>query len=44
MLVSTGFKTVGEIRTISDAELLTFQDCGAGTVSYLRKNLGFGVH
>jgi DNA-directed RNA polymerase alpha subunit len=40
VLVFTGFKTVGEIRTIPDAELLTFQDCGAGTVSYLRKTLG----
>jgi DNA-directed RNA polymerase alpha subunit len=40
VLVSIGFKTVGEIRTTSDAELLTLQDCGGGTVAYLRKTLG----
>lgn len=40
LLVAADVKTIGEIRTISDAELLTFQDCGPGTVSYLRRTLG----
>ena len=40
LLVAADVKTIGEIRTISDAELLAFQDCGASTVSYLRKTLG----
>jgi DNA-directed RNA polymerase alpha subunit len=40
LLVANGLKTVGEVRGTSDAELLTFQDCGASTVSYLRRTLG----
>jgi hypothetical protein len=40
LLVAADVKTIGEIRMTSDAELLTFQDCGAGTISYLRRTLG----
>jgi DNA-directed RNA polymerase alpha subunit len=40
LLVAADVKTIGEIRMMSDAELQTFQDCGAGTISYLRKTLG----
>jgi Bacterial RNA polymerase, alpha chain C terminal domain len=43
LLAAADVKTIGEIRTISDAELLSFQDCGAGTVSYLRRNPWFAV-
>jgi hypothetical protein len=41
LLVAADVKTIGGIRETSDAELLTFQDCGGGTVSYLRRTLGF---
>jgi DNA-directed RNA polymerase alpha subunit len=41
LLVANGLKTVGEVRGTSDAELLSFQNCGANTVAYLRKTLGF---
>jgi DNA-directed RNA polymerase alpha subunit len=40
LLVAADVKTIGEIRKMSDAELQTFQDCGAGTISYLRRTLG----
>jgi DNA-directed RNA polymerase alpha subunit len=40
LLAAADVKTIGEIRSISDAELLTLQDCGAATVTYLRKALG----
>jgi DNA-directed RNA polymerase alpha subunit len=40
LLVVAGIKTIGEIRTISDAELLSFQNCGASTVADLREKLG----
>jgi DNA-directed RNA polymerase alpha subunit len=35
-----GVKTVGEIREASDATLLSLQDLGKGSLSYLRKTLG----
>ena len=35
-----GLKTVGEVRTASDAELLSFQDLGEGSVRHLREALG----
>ena len=35
-----GLKTVGEVRTASDAVLLSFQDLGPGSVNHLRKTLG----
>ena len=35
-----GLKTVGEVRTASDAVLLSFQDLGAGSVHHLRETLG----
>ena len=35
-----GLKTVGEVRTASDAVLLSFQDLGPGSVHHLRKTLG----
>ena len=35
-----GVKTVGEIREASDATLLSLQDLGRGSLSYLRKTLG----
>jgi DNA-directed RNA polymerase alpha subunit len=41
VIVSTGFKTVGQIRETSDVELLTLQNCGMSTVAYLRETLGF---
>jgi DNA-directed RNA polymerase alpha subunit len=40
VLVSADFKTVREIRETSDAALLTVQNCGVSTVSYLRRTLG----
>ena len=35
-----GFKTVGEVRTASDAELLSLQDLGQGSVNHIRETLG----
>ena len=35
-----GFRTVGEVRTASDAELLSFQDLGQGSVNHIRETLG----
>ena len=35
-----GFKTVGEVRSAPDAELLSFQDLGEGSVRHLRETLG----
>ena len=37
---AAGWKTVGEIREASDADLLSLQDLGKGSVSYLRETLG----
>jgi DNA-directed RNA polymerase alpha subunit len=39
-LNGAGVKTVGEIREASDATLLSLQDLGKGSLSYLRKTLG----
>jgi DNA-directed RNA polymerase alpha subunit len=39
-----GVKTVGEIREASDATLLSLQDLGRGSLSYLRKTLGPSTH
>jgi DNA-directed RNA polymerase alpha subunit len=39
-LNGAGMKTVGEIREASDATLLSLQDLGKGSLSYLRKTLG----
>jgi hypothetical protein len=33
-------QTVGEIREISDTDLLRFQDLGKGSVTFLRTTLG----
>jgi hypothetical protein len=38
-LNGVGVKTVGEIREASDATLLSLQDLGKGSLSYLRKTL-----
>jgi DNA-directed RNA polymerase alpha subunit len=35
-----GLKTVGEVRTASDAVLLSFQRLGRGSVQHLRQTLG----
>ena len=35
-----GLKTVGEVRETSDDVLLSFQNLGIGSVSYLRETLG----
>ena len=35
-----GLKTVGEVRTASDAVLLSFQGLGRGSVQHLRQTLG----
>ena len=39
-VTAAGWKTVGEIREASDADLLSLQDLGKGSVSYLRETLG----
>ena len=36
---AAGWKTVGEIREASDATLLSLQDLGKGSVTYLRQTL-----
>jgi DNA-directed RNA polymerase alpha subunit len=40
VLAAAGLKTVGEVREISDDTLLSFQDCGKGSVAPLRETLG----
>jgi DNA-directed RNA polymerase alpha subunit len=35
-----GVKTVGEIRETSDTDLLSFQDLGKGSITFLRTTLG----
>ena len=39
-LFAAGVKTVGEVREMSDADLLSFPDFGKGTVTQLREMLG----
>ena len=39
-LNASNLKTVGEIREASDATLLSLQDLGRGSVTYLREALG----
>ncbi len=39
-LNGAGVKTIGEIRGASDATLLSLQDLGKGSLSFLRKTLG----
>ena len=38
-LSNAGLRTLGEVRVSSDANLLTFQDVGPGTVRWLRESL-----
>lgn len=38
-LSNGGLRTLGEVRESSDANLLTFQDVGPGTVRWLRERL-----
>jgi hypothetical protein len=37
---AAGLKTVGEVREVSDATLLSLQDLGQRSVAHLRKTLG----
>jgi DNA-directed RNA polymerase alpha subunit len=39
-LNAAGMATVGAVRDMSDAELMSLQDIGPESVSYLRKTLG----
>jgi len=39
-LRTAGLKTVGEVREVSDHELLDIQNVGIGSVAYLRETLG----
>ena len=39
-LNAAGMKTIGEIRETSDDNLLSFQDLGPGSITYLRETLG----
>jgi DNA-directed RNA polymerase alpha subunit len=39
-LFAAGLKTVGEVREMSDADLLSFPDFGKGAVTQLRETLG----
>jgi DNA-directed RNA polymerase alpha subunit len=39
-LTGAGVTTIGEIRAASDATLLSLQDLGPGSLSYLREKLG----
>jgi DNA-directed RNA polymerase alpha subunit len=39
-LHEAGVQTIGEIREASDASLLSLQNLGKGSVTYLRKTLG----
>lgn len=47
-LVGGGARTVGEVREMPDATLLSFQDLGTESVSYIRKMFGLpssqGLH
>ena len=40
VLAAAGLKTVGEVRETADETLLSFQDLGPDSVTYLRKTLG----
>jgi DNA-directed RNA polymerase alpha subunit len=40
VLAAAGLKTVGEVREISYETLLSFQDLGKGSLTYLRETLG----
>jgi DNA-directed RNA polymerase alpha subunit len=40
VLAGAGLKTVGDAREISDETLLSFQDFGKGSLTYLRETLG----
>jgi DNA-directed RNA polymerase alpha subunit len=40
VLEAAGLKTVGEVRETSDDTLLSFQDFGEGSVTFLRNTLG----
>ena len=40
VLAAARLKTVGEVREISDDTLLSFQDCGKGSVAQLSETLG----
>ena len=39
-LISAGLKTIGDIRTTTDRELLGMRRLGKGTVTSLRRTLG----
>lgn len=39
-LVGGGVRTMGDVREMSDATLLSFHDLGAESVSYIRKAFG----
>ena len=39
-LNAAGMKTIGEVRETSDDNLLSLQDLGSSSISYLRKTLG----
>jgi DNA-directed RNA polymerase alpha subunit len=39
-LNAAGMKTIGEVREVSDAALLSLLDFGGGSLSYLREALG----
>jgi Bacterial RNA polymerase, alpha chain C terminal domain len=39
-LNAAGMKTIGEVRETSDENLLSLQDLGSSSISYLRKTLG----
>lgn len=39
-LMSSGLKTIGEVRATSDADLLRISDLGNESVRYLRKMVG----
>jgi DNA-directed RNA polymerase alpha subunit len=40
VLAAARLKTVGEVRETADETLLSFQDLGPDSVTYLRKTLG----
>ena len=39
-LDAAGMKTIGEVRETSDDNLLSLQDLGPSSISYLRESLG----
>jgi DNA-directed RNA polymerase alpha subunit len=39
-ITAAGWKTVGEVREVSDATLLSLPDVGPGSVAHLRETLG----